>query len=115
MLYKLVYFVPESHLEITKQAVFASGAGEWGGYTQVCWQSLGAGQFIPQAGANPHLGVVGELEKVDEYRVEVLCPENVLATAISALTAAHPYEQPAIEALVLHYPVAILENTNEVS
>ena len=33
---------------------------------------MGAGQFRPMAGANPAIGSVGTLERVEEHRVEVL-------------------------------------------
>lgn len=42
-------------------------------YTECCWTVLGTGQFRPGDGANPHLGVVGELEEVEEARVETVC------------------------------------------
>jgi len=74
--FKLVYFVPVSALAATKSAVFAAGAGRFpgpGGYTEACWQTLGSGQFRPGQHANPKIGTVGELETVEEMRVEILC------------------------------------------
>lgn len=35
-----------------------------------------AGQFRPLAGANPAIGAVGELEKVEEHRVELLVTDE---------------------------------------
>jgi hypothetical protein len=97
MRYKLVWFVPESDLEKTKTAVFNAGAGAWGGYAQVCWQTKGIGQFIPKTGTNPHIGQPNQLSKVDEWRVEVLCPEYKINAVLDALLKVHPYEKPAIE------------------
>lgn len=34
---------------------------------------MGTGQFRPITGANPSIGKVGELEVVEEVRIEVLC------------------------------------------
>lgn len=63
---KLIYFVPESHLELTKQAVFEAGAGGIGDYEQCTWQVKGLGQFKPVNAAQPFIGQVGELEQVEE-------------------------------------------------
>ena len=42
---KLTFYVPESHLEPVKQAVFEAGAGRIGDYDSCCWQIAGQGQF----------------------------------------------------------------------
>ncbi|WP_024460447.1 MULTISPECIES: YqfO family protein [unclassified Marinimicrobium] len=96
-MYKLAFFVPESHLETVKAAVFATGAGRIGDYDSCCWQSLGQGQFRPLAGSQPFLGRQGEVERVSEYRVELVCADDLIRPAISALKAAHPYEEPAYD------------------
>jgi len=95
--YKLCYFVPESHLEKTKQALFQIGAGRIGHYDSCCWQCLGQGQFRPLAGSDPFLGQQGLVEKVSEYRVELVCEDRLIRDAVTALRQAHPYEQPAYE------------------
>ncbi|MBZ2168215.1 YqfO family protein [Marinobacter sp. F4216] len=96
-MYKLCYFVPESHLEKTKQALFDVGAGRIGDYDSCAWQCRGQGQFRPLDGSDPFLGVVGALEKVDEYKVELVCEDSLIRTALEALKQAHPYEEPAYE------------------
>lgn len=96
-MYKLCFYVPESHLDMVKAAVFASGAGRIGDYDQCCWQVRGEGQFRPLEGANPHLGEVGHVERVAEYRVELVCEDAWIAEAVRALKAAHPYEEPAYD------------------
>ena len=96
-MYKLCYFVPESHLEKTKQALFQIGAGRIGQYDSCCWQCLGQGQFRPLAGSDPFLGQQGLVEKVSEYRVELVCEDRLIRDAVTALRQAHPYEQPAYE------------------
>ncbi len=65
---KLIYYVPESHLEETKLAVFAAGAGGIGNYEHCAWQVLGTGQFKPVKGANPFIGELDALEHVAEWR-----------------------------------------------
>lgn len=94
---KLVFYVPENALEDVKSAVFGAGAGQIGHYQQCCWQVLGEGQFMPLEGSNPYLGNQGILEKVAEYRVEMLCMSENIDAVICALKAAHPYEEPAYD------------------
>ncbi len=96
-MYKLAFFVPEDHLEPVKEAVFATGAGRIGEYDCCCWQSLGQGQFRPLDGSQPFLGRQGALERVPEYRVELVCTDDLIRSAIAALRAAHPYEEPAYD------------------
>ncbi|MCB1675106.1 MAG: YqfO family protein [Halioglobus sp.] len=105
-MYKLCFYVPQSHLEDVKQAVFAAGAGRIGDYEHCCWQVLGQGQFRPLAGSEPFLGTRGELEQVAEYRVELVCSGTCIKTAVEALLRAHPYEEPAwdVVALVTQLP-----------
>lgn len=91
-MYQLFFYVPESHLEAVKAAIFATGAGHIGNYDHCCWQVRGRGQFRPLAGANPHIGSVGAVESLDEYRVELILPASQLQPALAAMRAAHPYE-----------------------
>lgn len=96
-MYKLIVFIPDSHKEIVKRALFDQGAGQLGAYSQCAWEVLGAGQFCPESGADPHLGQVGHIERVDEWRVEMLVSEAVWPDVKSALYQAHPYEEPAFD------------------
>lgn len=100
-MYKLCFFVPESHLEPVKAAVFAAGGGRIGDYEHCCWQVLGQGQFRPGTGADPFIGEVGRLETVAEYRVELVCEDERIASVVAALKAAHPYEEPAYDVVRL--------------
>jgi hypothetical protein len=95
--YKLAFFVPASHLEAAKQAVFQAGGGRLGAYDQCCWQVLGQGQFRPLDGSQPFIGQSGSVEQVPEWKVELVVSEDLIAAVVSALKAAHPYETPAYE------------------
>ncbi|PLA75011.1 NGG1p interacting factor NIF3 [Hydrogenovibrio sp. SC-1] len=94
---KLCFFVPESHLESVKEAVFSQGAGKIGQYDQCCWQVKGMGQFRPLKGSQPYLGQANQLEVVEEYRVEMVLERKFLKAVIMALKDSHPYEEPAFE------------------
>ncbi|WP_145152963.1 NGG1p interacting factor NIF3 [Pseudomonas oryzihabitans] len=97
-MFKLCFYVPDSHLEAVKQTIFAVGGGRIGRYDSCCWQVQGLGQFRPLAGSQPHLGEQGSLERVEEWRVElVLANEPIARQAVAALKAAHPYETPAYD------------------
>ncbi|ADP97004.1 YqfO family protein [Marinobacter adhaerens] len=96
-MYKMCYFVPETHVEKTKQALFDAGAGRIGDYDSCAWQCLGRGQFRPLEGSDPFLGHAGEIEAVNEYKVELVCADELIKDALAALKQAHPYEEPAYE------------------
>lgn len=96
-MYKLVFYVPPSHLDETKQAVFNTEAGQIGQYDHCCWQVLGEGQFRPLKGSSPFLGETGNLEMVEEYRVELVCSDGLIQDAIQGLKKSHPYEEPAYD------------------
>ena len=96
-MYKLCFYVPESHLEPVKSAVFATGAGRIGDYDNCCWQTAGQGQFRPLPGSDPFIGSTGQLETVAEFKVELVCDDAVVEAAVAALRAAHPYEEPAFD------------------
>lgn len=96
-MYKLVFFVPDSHVETVKSAVFAAGAGRIGDYDYCSWQVLGQGQFRPLPGSDPFLGTTNQLELVSEYRVETVCADNCIHDVVAALRQSHPYEEPAFD------------------
>jgi hypothetical protein len=100
-MYKLCFFVPETHLESVKQALFEVGAGAVGDYDSCCWQSLGTGQFRGLEISTPYLGKKGQVEQVAEYKVEMVIKEQVIRQAIDALKTAHPYEEPAYDVIRL--------------
>jgi hypothetical protein len=101
-LYALCFYVPESHVEEVKQAVFDAGAGRIGDYDCCAWQVLGTGQFRPMQGSQPFLGQQDQLERVAEFRVEMVCDDPSLEAAVRALRDAHPYEEPAFHYWPVH-------------
>lgn len=96
-MYKLCFYVPESHLESVKAAVFAQGVGRAAGYEHCCWQTQGRGQFRPLEGSTPFIGKSGELATVAEWKVEMVVGDELIHNAVKALKKAHPYEVPAFE------------------
>lgn len=98
-MYKICFYVPETHLEEVKNALFAKGAGKLGHYRCCAWQCLGEGQFMPQEGSKAFIGEQNRLEKVAEYKVELLCQDELIETVVATLKKAHPYEEPAYDVL----------------
>lgn len=94
-MYRICFYVPDSHLENVKNALFTAGAGKIGPYDCCAWQCLGESQFRPLADSNAYIGEVGEVEKISEYKVEMVCEDNILTQVIQALKDSHPYEMPA--------------------
>ena len=96
-MYKLVFFVPVESAEKVKKSIFKTGAGQLGNYSHCCFETEGIGQFLPNDNANPAIGKQGQLEKVRELRIELLCSDDNVRAAVEALKNAHPYEEPAYE------------------
>ena len=100
-MYKITFYVPVSHVEVVKQAMFAAGAGRIGHYDCCAWQVLGVGQFRPLMGATPFLGEIDHIEQVAEYKVEMVCATEHIMLALATLKASHPYEEPAYDVVQL--------------
>ncbi|WP_410951350.1 NGG1p interacting factor NIF3 [Pseudomonas sp. S1(2024)] len=96
-MYKLAFFVPASHVEVVKAAVFAAGGGRIGDYDHCAWQTLGQGQFRPLDGSQPFLGQTGQVEVVEEWKVELVVADELIVQVVAALKHSHPYETPAYE------------------
>lgn len=103
-MYKLCVFIPASHLESVKSALFEQGAGRIGDYDCCSWQTLGEGQFRPLKGAKPYIGEINEVETVSEYKVEMVVDNACIKGVLKALFTAHPYEEPAFDVLSLTDP-----------
>ncbi|KRF48365.1 hypothetical protein ASH01_01220 [Terrabacter sp. Soil811] len=95
----LVVYVPVGDTDAVLGALFAAGAGAVGDYRECAFVTRGTGQFRPVEGATPTIGVVGDLEKVAENRVELVLERRLRADVVAALPAAHPYEEPAFHVL----------------
>ncbi len=100
-MYKICFYVPITHAEQVKEAMFNSGAGKIGNYGCCAWQVLGEGQFMPLAGSHAFIGEKNRLEKVKEYKIEIVCANEHIHAVIAALKKSHPYEEPAYQVFKL--------------
>ena len=98
---KLSIMVPTENKEALKEALFAAGAGHVGAYEGCAFTISGEGQFRPLDGADPYIGDVGEVCKVEEACVSVLVPHERMSAVLSAMIKAHPYEEPAYDKIPL--------------
>lgn len=96
-LIKLEIYIPETHVEKVKDAIFAAGAGKIGNYDRCCWQASGVGQFRACEGSSPFIGKQDEVEKVAEIKIETVCDKGNIAAVVKALKKSHPYETPAYQ------------------
>lgn len=122
---KIVTFVPREHLADLRAALATAGAGHIGDYELCSFATPGTGAFRGGRETNPTVGRPGNLEEVDEVRLEMVCPRRALPIALQTLEQFHPYEEPAVDVyplepqpirssgagrrLMLDEPVTILE------
>lgn len=100
-MYKLVFFVPLTHVDVVKNAVFSKGGGRIGNYDCCSFETEGVGQFRPLEGSQPFLGQSGQIEKVKELRVELVVEDSKIKEVVEAMKKAHPYEVPAYDVMKL--------------
>ncbi|KZV97458.1 hypothetical protein EXIGLDRAFT_730676 [Exidia glandulosa HHB12029] len=102
--FKLVFFCPRANTQTILKSLFdtfPARVGRIGLYEGCAFVTPGVGQFRPLPGANPTIGSVGEVEFVEEDKVEVLvAPAAVgegVKTVIDKLKTVHPYEEVAFD------------------
>ncbi|RLA63064.1 MAG: NGG1p interacting factor NIF3 [Epsilonproteobacteria bacterium] len=100
-MFKIIVFIPISHTEKVRNALFKSGAGKLGNYDCCSFETTGTGQFRPLAGSNPYLGTENLVEKVIEIKLEIVCSKKNIKDAIKAMKQAHPYEEVAFDVIKL--------------
>jgi dinuclear metal center YbgI/SA1388 family protein len=96
-LLKLVTFVPESHVETVRNALFGVGAGCIGNYDSCSFNVPGAGTFRAGERAHPFVGNLNEFHTEPEIRIETILPIQKKSTVLRTLLSVHPYEEPAYD------------------
>jgi len=96
---RLDLYVPASHLDKVKDALFLAGAGKFANYDCCCWETPGRGQFRPLPGSVPFLGKEMSLEQVEEYKIEMIFSKELKLDILEALKKSHPYEEVAFQIL----------------
>lgn len=96
-LLKLATFVPHTHADIVRNALFSAGAGAIGEYDCCSYNLQGEGTFRAGNNATPFCGEIGELHTEPEVRIEVILPIYKRGEVERTLIAVHPYEEPAYD------------------
>src|ERR1035437_51728 len=105
LLLKLVTYIPESHLEAVRNALFEAGAGVIGNYDKCGFATSGTGSFRANEMTKPFRGEKGKIHFEKEIRFETILFSHLKEVVIKALLDAHPYEEVA-------YDLYSLENKN---
>lgn len=96
-LLKLVTFIPESHADQVRKAIFDAGAGTIGNYDSCSFNITGEGTFRAMEGAKPFVGQINELHKEREIRFETIFPQHLEDQIVRAMLKSHPYEEVAYD------------------
>lgn len=94
-IYSLTVYIPDTHVEEVKQALFKLGVGDFGNYTHCCWQTHGLGQFKANNASKPYVGQKDIVHKEPEVKVELILQAELIPAARQAIIDTHPYETPA--------------------
>ncbi|MDZ7738619.1 MAG: Nif3-like dinuclear metal center hexameric protein [Bacteroidales bacterium] len=103
-LLKLVVFVPTSHAEKVRDAIFNAGAGFIGDYDRCSYNISGEGTYRAGEGTDPYAGDTGKDHTEREIRIETVMPEYARSKVLKAMIESHPYEEVA-------YDIYKIENT----
>src|SRR5699024_8026269 len=96
-LYKLIVFVPQSHAEKVRDALSEGGAGHIGNYSHCTFQAEDQGTFKPLERTDQFIGTKGNLEYVDEIKIESFVSEKYLTSTIHTMIKDHAYEEVAYD------------------
>jgi dinuclear metal center YbgI/SA1388 family protein len=102
---KLFTFAPVDKAEQVRNAIFMAGGGHIGNYSECSFNAEGVGTFKAGEGANPYAGDIGRPHREKEMKIEVIFPSFLENKMVTAMKAAHPYEEVA-------YDVVSLSNNN---
>ncbi len=102
--YKLVVFVPQSHVDRVADELFKAGCGLIGEYSTCSFRTKGESSFKGSEYSNPSVGGKETFEKVEEFRLEVVLDSWKLNSVIEVLKEVHPYEEPAFDIYALKNP-----------
>jgi len=96
-LLKLVTYVPGTHMENVRKAVFEAGAGFIGNYDYCGFTADGTGSFRAGDATSPYVGEKGKVHLENEVRFETVIFTHEKDRVVKALLGAHPYEEAAYD------------------
>ncbi len=97
-LYKVVAFVPKTHLEPVLDGLKALEASiSFGNYKDCTFRCEGTGTFTPLSTAEPFIGEQGCFTEVQEIKIEMTVQAYQLYETINKIKQSHPYEEAVID------------------
>jgi dinuclear metal center YbgI/SA1388 family protein len=103
---RLTTYVPKDEAEQLRTALFSTGVGAIGNYSNCSFNVEGYGTFKGNENTNPTKGNKGSLHTEAETKVSITFPKHLESQVIQTLFKAHSYEEVA-------YEVTTLENKNQ--
>ena len=101
LLKKLFSFVPVTHAEFVRAAIFEAGGGHIGKYSECSFNANGKGTFKASEGSKPFVGEIGRRHEEEEIKIEVIFPAWMEQAILAAMIKAHPYEEVAYDVVRL--------------
>ena len=101
---KIQTYCPENSADAVRMAIGDAGGGIIGNYSHCAFVSSGYGYFKPLKGSDPTIGKQGEIERVDEVKIEFVCEKDKVQSIIDAIRKSHPYEEVPIEIFPMLIP-----------
>jgi len=92
-MYKIEVCCPENSVENLRKAIADNGGGSVNGYTNCSFVTPGYSYFMPTEEANPYVGEKFKLNKILEYKIEVVCSGEILNNLVQTIKDVHPYEE----------------------
>ncbi|RIN07603.1 Nif3-like dinuclear metal center hexameric protein [Staphylococcus sp. KG4-3] len=117
--YKVQVFIPEENLSDFKDVLSEAGIAQEGDYQYCFFESPGTGQFKPVDSANPHIGEIDQISKVQEYKLEFMIDHTQRTLTQDLIIQHHPYETPVYDFIELtkqaNYGLGMIGKLNEVT
>ena len=92
----IVVNVPLDEADAMRDALGEAGGGKLGDYSFCSFSIKGLGRSLPGESANPTIGTPGQLEVIEEERIEVSCDESDASAIVRVIRQISSYEEPAI-------------------
>ena len=103
---KLTTYVPLKDADEVRKALFDTGAGSIGNYSNCSFNVKGSGTYKGNEDSNPVIGEKGVQHTEEEINIGITFPSHLESKILSTLFEVHPYEEVA-------YEITTLDNSNQ--
>lgn len=103
---KLTTYVPKNEADILRTALFETGAGHIGNYSDCSFNVEGIGTYKGNENAHPTKGKKGTIHKEEETKITITYAKHLQAKVLETLFKTHSYEEVA-------YEITTIENKNQ--